>query len=206
MVIGLDASRLPAGWHGALYPEDADTPLMLDRSIFLPSCAPPGKSILDLLIGRERARELIPLDDNEVKRQMLGAVRPNPPAGSALPGDDGGLFYRVYRWEETLCMGTPGMLAAVAEIPGQLAGRIDNLYSAGDYMRVPSVNGALSSGCDVGREVADILGRGVCRSGDPFLRHTGTDSHRLRTGEFCPQIHVVWRQADLSVITDEVRQ
>ncbi len=157
VVIGMDRSPLPAGWHGALYPEDEDTPLLLDRTAFLPSCAPPGKSILDLLIGRDRARELIPLDDDEIKRELLGAARRKAPPGSALPGDDEGLFYRVYRWEEALCMGTPGMLAAVADIPGQLAGHIDNLFLAGDYMRVPSVNGALSSGRDAANEVADLL-------------------------------------------------
>ena len=157
VVIGLDHSPLPPGWHGALYPEDEDTPLLLDRSVFLPSCAPSGKSILDLLIGRDRAKELIPLDDDEIKRELLGAARRNAPPGSALPGDDEGLFYRVYRWEEALCMGTPGMLAAVANIPEQLAGRIDNLFLAGDYMRVPSVNGALSSGSSAAIGVADLL-------------------------------------------------
>ena len=157
VVIGLEHSPLPPGWHGALYPEDENTPLLLDRSVFLPSCAPPGKSILDLLIGRDRAKELIKLDDDEIKRALLGAARRNAPPGSVLPGDDEGLFYRVYRWEEALCMGTPGMLAAVANIPEQIAGRIDNLFLAGDYMRVPSVNGALSSGCSAAIEVADLL-------------------------------------------------
>ena len=157
VVIGLDRSPLPPGWHGALYPEDDDTPLLLSRSVFLPACAPPGKGILDLLIGRERARELIPLDDEEIKRELLGAARRHAPPGSALPGDDEGLFYRVYRWEEALCMGTPGMLAAVANIPGQLAGRIGNLFLAGDYMAVPSVNGALSTGKSAAIQVADLL-------------------------------------------------
>ena len=157
VVIGLDHSPLPPGWHGALFPEDDDTPLLLDRSAFLPDCAPPGKSLLDLLIGRERAKELIPLDDEEVKRELLGAARRKAPPGSALPGDDEGLFYRVYRWEEALCMGTPGMLAAMANIPGQLAGRIDNLALAGDYMGIPSVNGALSSGERAANEIADGL-------------------------------------------------
>ena len=54
-------------------------------------------------------------------------------------------------------MGTPGMLAAVANIPEQLEGRIDNLVLAGDYMAVPSVNGALSSGERAAIEVADRL-------------------------------------------------
>ena len=157
VVIGLDHSPLPSGWHGALYPEDDDTPLLLDRSAFLPACAPPGKSILDLLIGRDRAKELIPLDDEEIKRQMLGAARRKAPPDSALPKDDEGLFYRVYRWEEALCMGTPGMLAALAEVPEQLAGSIDNLFLAGDYMGIPSVNGALSSGHKAAVVAAGLL-------------------------------------------------
>ena len=78
--------------------------------------------------------------------------------GSALPDDDEGLFFRVYRWEEALCMGTPGMLlAAVANIPQQLAGRVDNLFLVGEYMGVPSINGALSSGERAAIEVAALL-------------------------------------------------
>lgn len=157
VVIGVEGSPLPEGWHGALYPEDDDAPLLMDRSKFLPACAPPGKSILDLLIGRDRAKELIPLDDETIKRELLAAARRNAPPGSALPGDDEGVFFRVYRWEEALCMGVPGMLAALAEVPGQLAGNIDNLFLAGDYMGIPSVNGALSTGESTANHVADLL-------------------------------------------------
>ena len=82
VVIGLDRSPLPAGWHGALYPEDDDAPLLLDRSAFLPDCAPAGHGLLDLLVGRDRARELIPLDDEEIKRQT--ACRRPPPCSPGL--------------------------------------------------------------------------------------------------------------------------
>lgn len=151
VVIGLDRPPLPPGWHGALYPED-DTPLLLDRSINLPACAPPGKSTLDLLVGRERAEELLPLDDDEIKRRMLRDVRRNPPPGSALPNDEEGLFTRVYRWPEAVCMGPPGMFKAVAEMRRRLRREVPNLFLAGDYMRVPSVNGALASGIGAARD------------------------------------------------------
>ena len=49
------------------------------------------------------------------------------------------------------------MLAAMTKIPGQLAGNIDNLFLAGDYMGVPSVNGALSSGHKTATRVADLV-------------------------------------------------
>lgn len=156
VVIGLDHAPLPPGWHGALYPED-ETPLLLDRSINLPATAPQGKSMLDLLVGRDRAEELFPLDDEEIKRQMLGDVRRNPPPGSALPGDDEGVFTRVYRWKEAVCMMPPGMFKEISEMRRQLGGGVKNLFLAGDYMRVPSVNGALASGIDAATEVADML-------------------------------------------------
>ena len=156
VVIGLDHPPLPPGWHGALYPED-DTPLLLDRSINLPTCAPPGMNTLDLLTGRDLAKELLALDDEEIKRRMLSDARRNPPPGSRLPRDDEGLFWRVYRWNEAVCMGQPGMFKAVADIRRQLGRDIPNLFLAGDYTRVPSINGALASGVGCADEVAGLL-------------------------------------------------
>ena len=156
VVIGLDHPPLPPGWHGALYPED-DTPLLLDRSINLPACVPPGKSTLDLLVGRGRAEELLPLDDEEIKRRMLADARRNPPPGSALPSDDEGLFTRIYRWKEAVCMAPPGMFRKMADMRRQLGGELRNLFLAGDYLRVPSVNGALASGCGAAGEAADLV-------------------------------------------------
>ncbi len=156
VVIGLDRPPLPEGWHAVLYPED-DTPMLLDRSINLPSCAPPGKSTLDLIVGRDRAKELIPMSDEEIKRAVLADARRKAPPGSALPADDEGLFYRVFRWEEAVCMGPPGMFTAVADVRRQIRRDISNLSLAGDYMRVPSVNGALASGVSTAEEVADML-------------------------------------------------
>ena len=157
VVIGLDHRPLPAGWNGVLYPED-ETPLLLDRSINLPACVPPGKSTLDMLVGRDRAEELFPLDNEEIKRRMLADVRRHPPPpGSNLPGDDEGLFTRVYRWKEALCIGPPGILRAIAELRRQNSREVKNLFLAGDYMRMPSVNGALASGIDAANEAAELL-------------------------------------------------
>jgi len=158
VVIGLDRPPLPAGWHGAIYPDD-DAPLLLDRSVNLPSCAPPGNSTLDLIVGRDRAKELLTLDDEEIKRETLREARLNSPPGSALPADDEGLFTRVYRWKEAVCMGRPGMFRAISDMH-RLHGRgFCNLFLAGDYMRTPSVNGALASGVGAAEEVADFLAR-----------------------------------------------
>ena len=159
VVIGLDHPPLPPGWNGALYPED-DTLLLLDRTINLPRCAPAGKSTLDLTTGRSRAKELIALDDEQIKLMMLHDARRNPPPGSALPGDDDGLFSRVYRWNEAVCMGLPGMFVAVSNAVRQLRSEVPNLMLAGDYTRVPSVNGALASGVQAAEQVATFFESG----------------------------------------------
>ncbi len=154
-VIGLDHRPLPDGWNGVLYPED-ETPLMLDWSVNPPACAPPGKSTLDLFVGHGRGEELFDLDDDEIKRDRLADVRRHPlPPGSSFPGDDDGLFFRVYRWPEALCIGPPGILKEIAEMRGRDMS-VKNLFLASDYMRMPSMNGALASSVDAAEEAVEL--------------------------------------------------
>ncbi len=53
-------------------------------------------------------------------------------------------------------MGPPGMFTAVADIRRRLSRDVQNRFLAGDYMRAPSVNGALASGFGAAEEVADL--------------------------------------------------
>ncbi len=156
VVIGLDYHPLPPGLLGMLFPED-DTPLLLDRSLSLPSCVPPGKGSLDMLVGGDRAEELFELEDQEIKRRLLRDARRRLPAGTRLPADDEGLFTRIYRWREAVCLAPPGMLKAIADMRQNHARKVGNLFLAGDYMRIPSVNGALASGIGAAEEVAQHL-------------------------------------------------
>ena len=153
VVLGLKRAPLPPGWHGALYPED-ETPLLLDRSINLPGVAPPGRSTLDMLVGRETAKELIPLDDEEITSRMLAAVHANPPPRSCLPRDDR-LFTKVYRWPEAVCMMSPGTFKAMRRVAEEVRREVEGLGLAGDYMRVPCVNGAVVSGVAAAKEILD---------------------------------------------------
>ncbi len=119
---------------------------------------PPGKSTLDLIAGRERAKQLLELDDDEeIKRELLRDIRRNPPPGSDFPGDNEGLFYRVYRWKTAVCKGPPGMFKAVANARRELGQEIPNLFLAGDYTRVPLVNGALASGISAAEDALGLL-------------------------------------------------
>lgn len=156
VVVGLDHRPLPPGWSAVLYPED-DTPSLLDRSTYLPRCAPPGKSMLDLWVGEDRAEDLFPLDDEEITRQLLADARRRSPPESTIPQEDEVLFSRVYRWNEAVCKGQPGMFQAILEMRGQLNKHVANLFFAGDYMRSPIVNGAVASGISAADEAATLL-------------------------------------------------
>ena len=54
-------------------------------------------------------------------------------------------------------MGPPGMFTAVADARRRLGRDIPNLFLAGDYTRLPSINGALASGVAAGEEVLDLF-------------------------------------------------
>lgn len=153
VVIGLKKRPLPSGLTAVMFPED-ETPLILDRSSYLQACVPPGTATLDLMVGKDRAKELLPLDDDEIKSQMLRDVRQKAPPGSNIPQDDEGIFTRVYRWSEAVGITPPGALKAVSGALRMHGSYIPNLFLAGDYTRMPSVNGAVASGRDAANEAA----------------------------------------------------
>ncbi|MCY4183813.1 MAG: NAD(P)/FAD-dependent oxidoreductase [Rhodobacteraceae bacterium] len=158
VVIGLNHRPLPPGWTAVLYPEDR-TPLILDRSYYLQACVPPGSATLDLMVGTDRARELLALDDDEIKHQLLADARRKAPPGSNLPADDEGIFTRVYRWPEAMAITPPGALKEMSEALRNHGRDIPNLFLAGEYTRMPSINGAMASGRDAAHAVVNYLMR-----------------------------------------------
>ena len=54
-------------------------------------------------------------------------------------------------------MGRPGMFRAIADMRSHVGRDVGNLFFAGDYMRTPSVNGALASGVEAAGEAAEFL-------------------------------------------------
>ena len=91
-------------WTGPL-----SCPLARHRAIAFSTCS----SV------RDRARELIPLDDEEIKHELLGAVRRKAPPGSrSSRRRRGTVLPRVPLGRGAVHGGTPGMLAATAKIPG----------------------------------------------------------------------------------------
>ena len=89
-----------------------------------------GKCRLETLAGRSRGEELLALDDEEIKRELPRVGRRNPP---------------------------PGMFRAVAGIPEQVRPLSEDLFPAGDEMRIPSVSSALARGVNAASRSHDVL-------------------------------------------------
>lgn len=156
MAIGLDENILPEGSHAAIFPPDSGTFLTFVSNLasMAPGAAPEGKSLVYALVIGEHAQKLFTLSDTEIADRIIEEMRKYLPA---MP--DNPLFTRVYRWPEALCLAPGGMLKEIYEMRQRQPADLKGLFLAGDYMRMPSCNGALLSGVDAAEECASFVFR-----------------------------------------------
>ncbi|MDE0612714.1 MAG: NAD(P)/FAD-dependent oxidoreductase [Gammaproteobacteria bacterium] len=156
MAIGLDANILPEGSHAAVFPPESGTFLtnVSNLASMAPQAAPEGKSLVYALVIGEHARELFALSDDEIAGRIIEEISKYLPTMPEKP-----LFARVYRWPEALCLAPGGMLKEIYEMRQQKLVDLEGLFLAGDYMRMPSCNGALLSGVDAAGECASFVSR-----------------------------------------------
>ena len=151
----LDTNILADGSHAALFPPESPTFLTMVTNLVAttPDAAPAGKTLVHALIIGEHARSLFSSDDDEVVRLVLEEMRRFFPDMPEQP-----LFARVYRWPEAFCLSPGGMLRDVQDMRVQLDGRVRGLFLAGDYTRLPSLNGAMRSGVDAAEASLSYVG------------------------------------------------
>ena len=154
MAIGLDKNILPEGSHAAVFPPDSGTFLTFVSNLasMAPRAAPEGKSLVHALVIGEHAKKLFTLSDTEAANRIIEEICKYLPAMPAKP-----LFTRVYRWPEALCLAPGGMLKEIYEMRQQKLADLEGLFLAGDYMRMPSCNGALLSGVDAAEDCASFV-------------------------------------------------
>ena len=155
VAIGLEENILAEGSHAALFPPGSPTFLTMVSNLAstTPDAAPPGKTLVHALVIDEHARALFALDDDEIARRVLEELRRFFPAMPQCP-----LFARVYRWPEAICLAPGGMLKDMDDMRMRLHGRVRGLFLAGDYTRLPSLNGAIKSGIDAAEESLSHVG------------------------------------------------
>ena len=87
-----------------------------------------------------RADTLSALSDLDLHARFLAEI------GRFTPAMPDPRFARTYRWKEAVCLMPPGALTALDRLRRDLPKAIGGLALAGEYMHLPSVNGALASG------------------------------------------------------------
>lgn len=154
LAIGLDRNILPDDSHAAIFPPESGTFLTYVNNLasMAPQAAPAGKSLVYALVIGEHARKLFSLSDAEMADRIIEEIRQYLPAMPQKP-----LFTRIYRWPEALCLAPGGMLKEVYEMRQQDMVDLKGLFLAGDYMRMPSCNGALLSGVDAAEDCASFV-------------------------------------------------
>ncbi len=145
VMFGLRERLLPDGWYAVGLPRRAMSPLagFTDNSIKSPLYAPPGAGMVHCFTYGRHARELNSRPDGEVFSLLADEIRRFIPSMPREP-----LFSEVYRWEEAVCLCPPGMLRAVEELKRRGLEEVRGLRLAGEYLFMPSVDGALRSGVD----------------------------------------------------------
>ena len=154
MAVGLDENILPEGSHAAVFPPKSGTFLtnVSNLASMAPCAAPEGKSLVYALVIGESAKGLFALSDTEIEGRVIEEMRRFFPAMPEKP-----LFTRVYRWPEALCLAPGGTLKEIYEMRQEKLGSLKGLFLAGDYMRMPSCNGALLSGVDAAEDSASLV-------------------------------------------------
>ena len=154
---GVDASPLPENWYAVTFPRDEDALMigMTNAGALLPETVPPGKALIDALIMGERAEELFASNEEEAGARVLAEIRRFFPAMSAEP-----LFTRAHYWDEAVCLAPGGTMTALRDLRLRGIEGARGLFLAGEYMGVPSTNGALRSGLDAAADCTALLADG----------------------------------------------
>lgn len=145
VMFGLEKRLLPEGWYAVGLPRKEGTSMagFVDNSIKSPFYAPPGGGMVHCFTFGRHAFELNAMPDAEVLSRLKGEIRRYIPS---LPEEP--LFSEIYRWDEAVCLSPPGMLREIHNMKHDHYRDVKGLFLAGEYMNMPSVDGALRSGID----------------------------------------------------------
>ena len=93
------------------------------------------------------------MKDDEIKRFLIKDVQRFTPDMPDFPR-----FTEILRFREAVCTSPPGMLTAISRMKKESLNDVKGLFLAGEYMYMPSVEGATKSGIDAAEAVLRSLG------------------------------------------------
>jgi len=141
VVFGVDRPTLRDGCYFVALPRREESFIVSysDAAVKSPQVAPSG-GLIHAESASDRAESLAQLPDADLRQRFVDEIR------RYSPGMQEPRFARVYRWKEAVCLMPGGALTAIARARGSLPKQVRGLALAGDYMHIPSVNGAAASG------------------------------------------------------------
>ena len=151
---GVDSSPFPRDWYAVSFPRQTGALItgMSNAGALAPETVPEGKALIDALVIDRQAEDLFALSDEKVRERVLSEILRYIPRMPRKP-----LFAQVHRWPEAVCLLPGGAMSALHHIRQEAFGGVSGLFLAGDYMGVPSVNGALRSGLDAAEAAVKCL-------------------------------------------------
>jgi oxygen-dependent protoporphyrinogen oxidase len=145
VMFGLEDRLLPEGWYAVGLPRKEGTSMagFVDNTIKSPFYTPPGGGMVHCFTFGKHAFELNTMPDADVLSRLKGEIKRFI---SSMP--DKPLFSEIYRWDEAVCLSPPGMLREFYLMKRDHYRDVKGLFLAGEYLNMPSVDGAIRSGID----------------------------------------------------------
>ncbi len=155
LIFGHEKRVLPEGWYNVIIPREAGfiTTGPVDSSSKSPEHAPKGAGCVHALTYGRKAKELMSVPDEKLKKMMIDDLKrlvpdiPDKPKISVLA-----------RWQDAICLQPPGQMTAIMNMKKNNYRDVRGLYLAGEYMCLfSSVEGSLRSGIEAaGAAAADM--------------------------------------------------
>ena len=155
VIFGLEKRLLPEGWYAVALPRKFGSAMAgyTESSTKSPFYAPQGAGLINCFTYGSHAAELIQMKDEDIKRFLIKDIQRFTPDMPDIPK-----FTEIYRFREAVCTSPPGMLTAINRMKKENLNDVKGLFLAGEYMYMPSVEGATKSGIDAADAVIRSMG------------------------------------------------
>ncbi len=145
VILGLYNQALPSGWWALAASRRYGLCVagITDNSIKSPYYSPTKTGLVHCFTYGKYARELNGLPHDQVLKRLMQDLWTLLPSLQREPR-----FSEIYRWDEAVCLAPPGHLANMARLRRENYRAVKGLYLAGEYLYMPSVEGAVHSGME----------------------------------------------------------
>ncbi|HEY9162290.1 MAG TPA: NAD(P)/FAD-dependent oxidoreductase [Desulfomonilia bacterium] len=155
VIFGLEKRLLPEGWYAVALPRKFGSAMAgyTESSMKSPFYAPHGAGLINCFTYGRQAAELIKMKDDDIKKYLIKDIQRFTPDMPDFP-----VFTEILRFSEAVCTSPPGMLTAISRMKKDGLGDVKGLFLAGEYMYMPSVEGAAKSGIDAANAIIRSMG------------------------------------------------